>query len=243
MDNLPRHFGTDASLDPARRSELSAWLAANAGTCKRVREAPPEDRITRSAWFMRKHDEVPAATWKLPAVKSAANCSRLPHRRPNKEISMNTTSASPAEAPRRTGRAAAQGPGLGRAGARLPLADGAELRRRLPHRRERALAPAARDAGLHDGRAGGLSHPLGPGRHAPRALLELRARPGGGRRATCAALLRGRPEHHAGHNPAGALAIVALAGADAGGRGVGLGHLQRGRRRLAGGAARGRGQR
>ena len=23
---------------------------------------------------MREHDEVPAATWKLPAVKSAANC-------------------------------------------------------------------------------------------------------------------------------------------------------------------------
>lgn len=74
MDNLPRHYGTDASLDPASVKELSTWLAANAGTYKRVREAPPEDRITRSAWFIRKHDEVPAATWKLPAVKSAAQC-------------------------------------------------------------------------------------------------------------------------------------------------------------------------
>lgn len=74
MGNLQRHFGTDASLDPATLKELSAWLAANAGTYRRVREAPPEDRITRSAWFVRKHDEVAPAAWKSPAVKSAANC-------------------------------------------------------------------------------------------------------------------------------------------------------------------------
>ena len=40
----------------------------------RVREEPPQDRITRAAWFVREHDEVHAATWALPAVKSAANC-------------------------------------------------------------------------------------------------------------------------------------------------------------------------
>ena len=74
VNNLPRHYGTDASLDPAAVKELSTWLASNAGTYKRVREEPPQDRITRSAWFIRKHGEVPAATWKLPAVKSAANC-------------------------------------------------------------------------------------------------------------------------------------------------------------------------
>ncbi len=74
MANLPRHFGTDASLDAATARELSAWLVAHAGTDQRAREAPPQDRITRSAWFVREHDEVPAATWKLPAVKSAANC-------------------------------------------------------------------------------------------------------------------------------------------------------------------------
>ena len=74
IDNLPRHFGTDASLDAAAVKTLSTWLTAHAGTDKRAREAPPEDRITRSAWFLREHDEVPAATWKLPAVKRAANC-------------------------------------------------------------------------------------------------------------------------------------------------------------------------
>jgi hypothetical protein len=77
MNNLPRHFGTDASLDPATKQPLSAWLGANAANSakgKRVREAPPDDRITRSAWFVHEHDEVAAATWRLPAVRSAANC-------------------------------------------------------------------------------------------------------------------------------------------------------------------------
>ena len=74
LSNLPHHYGTDASLDPATVNELAAWLSANAGTYKRVAEVPPEDRITRSAWFIRKHDEVPGAVWKRPAVKSATNC-------------------------------------------------------------------------------------------------------------------------------------------------------------------------
>ena len=74
MGNLQNHYGTDASLDAATIQELSGWLKAHAGTYKRVSAPPPDDRITRSAWFIREHDEVPAATWKLPAVKSAANC-------------------------------------------------------------------------------------------------------------------------------------------------------------------------
>jgi mono/diheme cytochrome c family protein len=74
MNNLPHHYGTDASLDPATAKQLSSWLGANAGTYQRAREEPPEDRITRSAWFIHKHDEVSARTWKLPAVKSASNC-------------------------------------------------------------------------------------------------------------------------------------------------------------------------
>jgi hypothetical protein len=73
--NLGKHYGVDASLDAAPAREISAWLAANAGTYRRVSESPPEDRISRSAWFVRKHDEVPARTWKLAAVKSPANCS------------------------------------------------------------------------------------------------------------------------------------------------------------------------
>ena len=58
MANLPRHYGTDASLDPATVKELSTWLGANAGTYKRVSEEPPQDRITTSSWFERKHREI-----------------------------------------------------------------------------------------------------------------------------------------------------------------------------------------
>lgn len=75
MAGLPRHFGTDASLDAAAQAELGHWLQANAGSGKRARETPPEDRITRSAWFGRDHREVAAAVWKRPAVHGAANCS------------------------------------------------------------------------------------------------------------------------------------------------------------------------
>jgi hypothetical protein len=74
MGKLASHYGTDASLDAPTAKELGTWLNANAGSYKRVREEPPQDRITRSAWFTRQHDEVSAASWKLPAVKSASNC-------------------------------------------------------------------------------------------------------------------------------------------------------------------------
>jgi len=74
MGGLDRHYGTDASLDAKTLQQINIWLQAHAGTYKRVVEEPPQDRITRSAWFERKHREVDAATWKLPSVKSAANC-------------------------------------------------------------------------------------------------------------------------------------------------------------------------
>ena len=75
MSNLPRHFGTDASLDAATEKEISTWLTQNAAARKRMATPPPEDRITRAAWFVRQHDEVPAETWKRASIKSAANCS------------------------------------------------------------------------------------------------------------------------------------------------------------------------
>ena len=74
MGGLERHYGTDASLDAATVSQIGIWLNANAGTYKRVAEAPPEDRITRSVWFERKHRRIDAQVWKHASVKSAANC-------------------------------------------------------------------------------------------------------------------------------------------------------------------------
>lgn len=76
MGSLNKHYGTDASLDAASQREISDWLKTNAGTYKRVSEAPPQDRITQSAWFLRKHrdGEVPAGVWKRASVGSAAHC-------------------------------------------------------------------------------------------------------------------------------------------------------------------------
>jgi mono/diheme cytochrome c family protein len=76
MGGLTRHYGTDASLDEASVREISTWLNTNAGTYKRVNEAPPKDRITQSAWFLRKHNEreVPAGVWKRVSVGGASNC-------------------------------------------------------------------------------------------------------------------------------------------------------------------------
>lgn len=80
MDGLPRHFGTDASLDAATTRELSAWLAANAanpGQGRKLRRdpaPPPEDRISRTAWFLHEHDEITPAVWQRQAVGRASNC-------------------------------------------------------------------------------------------------------------------------------------------------------------------------
>jgi len=67
MGSLDRHFGTDASLDAGTAEKISAWLMARASN---QRGAIPGDRITRSAWFLREHREVPA-----PATGSARHYS------------------------------------------------------------------------------------------------------------------------------------------------------------------------
>lgn len=71
---LDRHYGTDASLDPAAVAALAAWLEAGAARRGRAAEAPPEDRITRSGWFVREHRAFDAAAWSHPSVRSASQC-------------------------------------------------------------------------------------------------------------------------------------------------------------------------
>jgi hypothetical protein len=76
MGKLNQHYGADASLDEATMREISGWLKTHAGSYKRVSEEPPQDRITKSAWFLQKHraGEVPADVWKRAAIGSPANC-------------------------------------------------------------------------------------------------------------------------------------------------------------------------
>lgn len=74
LNDLDHHFGVNASLDSASVKQLECWLTAHAAKASRVESAPPQDRITRSAWFVAAHDGVPASTWRRPTVKSASNC-------------------------------------------------------------------------------------------------------------------------------------------------------------------------
>lgn len=73
MAQLDRHFGVDASVDAPTAQALTAFLQANAGGGRRSGGAMPL-RITQTRWFVHEHNEMPARTWKSPAVKSAANC-------------------------------------------------------------------------------------------------------------------------------------------------------------------------
>ena len=74
MSGLDQHYGTDASLDPQSVKEITQWLVQYAGTYKRVNGAPPNDRVTEAAWFIKKHRKIPEATWKRASIKSKANC-------------------------------------------------------------------------------------------------------------------------------------------------------------------------
>ena len=74
MSGLSKHFGTDASLDPKTQTELTNWLVKNATTRKKYSETAPENRITKTSWFIRKHDGVDADVWKRAGIKSPANC-------------------------------------------------------------------------------------------------------------------------------------------------------------------------
>jgi len=75
MAGLDRHFGTDASVDAATAAEIGAFLESNAGQGRKRGIDSGTLRISDTPWFKRKHDEVAAATWKDPRVKTPANCS------------------------------------------------------------------------------------------------------------------------------------------------------------------------
>lgn len=102
---LDKHYGTDASLDDASVREISRWLQANAGTYKRVKEEPPQDRITQTAWFVRKHRELDATVWRHVSVKSAANCAACHTRADQGEYDDDAGLKFPAGLPERYRRA------------------------------------------------------------------------------------------------------------------------------------------
>lgn len=74
VTGLSQHYGVDASLDAAQIDTIGRWLASEAGAYKKVQTSPPEDRISRSDWFVRKHRRVDPEIWRLASVKSPAQC-------------------------------------------------------------------------------------------------------------------------------------------------------------------------
>jgi nitrate/TMAO reductase-like tetraheme cytochrome c subunit len=74
MSDLGKHFGADASVDAKDQAEITNWLKKNAATKSKYNELAPENRITKTSWFIRKHDEIRADVWKRPSIKSPANC-------------------------------------------------------------------------------------------------------------------------------------------------------------------------
>lgn len=71
MGKLDDHFGSDASLTPDQKQEITAFLERNAGKSSNAGDPP---RISKTARFIRKHDEIPAKFWRDPRIKSVANC-------------------------------------------------------------------------------------------------------------------------------------------------------------------------
>lgn len=86
MSNLGDHFGENAELSPEAQQLLTEYLVGNAGEQDPgkiarglMRSIPPveaPERITETAYFIRKHDELPPRVWRdNPKVGSMSNCS------------------------------------------------------------------------------------------------------------------------------------------------------------------------
>ena len=73
MGGLSQHFGTDASIDDATVKQIGTWLNAHASRRKDL-QSPPEDRITTTPWFVRKHRDFSPQDWTNPKIGSASNC-------------------------------------------------------------------------------------------------------------------------------------------------------------------------
>lgn len=80
INNLPNHYGEDASLEPAIVSEILAYHIANASDVSSVRAARKWrangnfSRITDAPRFRDKHGNCPPEVWSHEKVGSKANC-------------------------------------------------------------------------------------------------------------------------------------------------------------------------
>jgi cytochrome b len=84
MADQATHFGTDLALDAPTSAAILSFLVANAAenspteaAFKINRSIKPESiplRVTETPYWLAKHKEIAEADWRLPSVKSNANC-------------------------------------------------------------------------------------------------------------------------------------------------------------------------
>ena len=84
MGGLDKHFGENASLDAATQKEITEFLATNAADRSNHRRAgkiaqsiasrETPLRISETAYFIRKHDEIGNSVWQRKTIGSKANC-------------------------------------------------------------------------------------------------------------------------------------------------------------------------
>ncbi|HEX4944761.1 MAG TPA: diheme cytochrome c [Usitatibacteraceae bacterium] len=75
MGGLDKHFGTDASLEPAVRADILAYLERTSSGRDFWSLGQPVLRVTQAPWFEKEHrKEIAAGTAQRADVKSIANC-------------------------------------------------------------------------------------------------------------------------------------------------------------------------
>ena len=84
MNTLDDHFGENASLDEAARTQILAYLAANSAETSRskmsrkilssIKDTDTPLRITGTPYFKKEHDEFPPDVFKRKSIVSPSNC-------------------------------------------------------------------------------------------------------------------------------------------------------------------------
>ncbi len=74
LDGLDRHFGVDASVDPATLERLRQELASTARRKETTQNGKPVLRITEARWFRHEHEEIPARLKSGPQAVALPDC-------------------------------------------------------------------------------------------------------------------------------------------------------------------------
>lgn len=73
MDDLPNHFGEDASLPAELTADIGAYLVGASAPARR-KVAQPLLKITEQPWWLDEHGDIRAAKWRSSNVGTKGNC-------------------------------------------------------------------------------------------------------------------------------------------------------------------------